>query len=59
MSDFYNELYNYCFPIDYRQKVYRKFENATQGNRCVSEFVYYLEEQCNLIGSIAQSDLVN
>ncbi|PPQ91754.1 hypothetical protein CVT25_013236 [Psilocybe cyanescens] len=59
LSTFYEELFNYCFPIDYRQRIRKKFEHATQGTQRVSEYVYYLEEQYNLLGSLTESDLVS
>ncbi|KAF9540266.1 hypothetical protein CPC08DRAFT_608257, partial [Agrocybe pediades] len=59
MPTFYEALFNYCFPIDYRQKMHRKFDNATQGHRAVSEYAHYLEELSNLIGTITTRDLVN
>ncbi|PPQ89931.1 hypothetical protein CVT25_009733, partial [Psilocybe cyanescens] len=43
----------------YKQNIRRKFEKATQGNRKVSEYIHYLEEQYNLLGSLTESDLVN
>ena len=47
------ELFNFCFPVDYRQRVQLKLENYyQQGNQPVSEYVHELEEMFSMVGAM-------
>ena len=47
------ELFNFCFPVDYRQRVQLKLENYyQQGNQPVSEYVCELEEMFSMVGAM-------
>jgi hypothetical protein len=44
-------MFNYCFPLDYKQQMRVKLENLCQGpNQTVSEYVYDLQELFDLTG---------
>ena len=50
---FFMELFNYCFPIDYRQQMHVKMENMCQGyNQLVSEYVHKLQEVFSMVGAL-------
>jgi hypothetical protein len=49
---FFSEMFNYCFPLDYKQQMRIKLENLCQGpNQTVSEYVYDLQELFDLTGN--------
>ena len=49
---FFTELFNYCFPIDYRQQMRIKLEDVHQKHhQTVSEFVYELQELFSMVGN--------
>ena len=50
---FFTELFNYCFPTDYRQKMRLKLEDLHQkANQPVIEFVYELQELFSMVGAM-------
>jgi hypothetical protein len=50
---FFTELYNYCFPIDYKQRTRLKLENLCQSsNQPVSEYIHELQELFGVVGDI-------
>jgi hypothetical protein len=44
LTTFFQELFNYCFPIDYRSLLRKKFRQCRQDDRRVREFVAELQE---------------
>ena len=53
LHKFFTELFNYCFPIDYRQQMRLKMESMYQGhNQSVSEYVHELQEIFNMVGAL-------
>ena len=53
LHKFFTELFNYCFPIDYRQQMRIKMENMCQEhNQSVSEYVHELQEVFNMVGAL-------
>ena len=51
LHKFFMELFNYCFPVDYRQKMRMKLEDFHQKQgQLVSEFVFELQELFSLVG---------
>ena len=54
LHKFFTELFNYCFPIDYRQQMRMKLEDLCQGsNQTVSEYVHELQELFSMIGAMS------
>jgi reverse transcriptase-like protein/aspartyl protease/zinc knuckle protein len=54
LHKFFTELFNYCFPIDYRQRMRLKLEDLYQGTQqSVSEYVYELQELFNMVGAMS------
>ncbi|PPR06350.1 hypothetical protein CVT26_004624 [Gymnopilus dilepis] len=58
LDRFFSELFNYCFPIDYRMQMRKKLEKANQHDKTVTTYVYELEEMFNMLGSIPEMDRV-
>ena len=59
LHDFYVELFNYCFPIDYRMQMRKKLNRCYQGdNKTITEYVYELQELFNMIGAIPDQEKV-
>ena len=53
LHKFFTELFNYCFPVDYRQRMRLKLEDAYQkNNQPVSEYVFELQELFSMVGSM-------
>ncbi|KAL7284496.1 hypothetical protein ACG7TL_001787 [Trametes sanguinea] len=46
------ELFNYCFPIDFRQRMREKLARASQGNRSVREYVHELKGLFLMVGHL-------
>jgi hypothetical protein len=52
LHKFFTELFNYCFPIDYRQRMRLKLEDLYQGSQQpVSEYVHELQELFAMVGA--------
>ncbi|KAG6895978.1 hypothetical protein C0993_008899, partial [Termitomyces sp. T159_Od127] len=51
LNKFFTELFNYCFPIDFRNQQREKLNNFTQGNRSVREYVADLDELFTIVGA--------
>ena len=49
-KDFFVELFNYCFPSDYRSELREKLRKCFQNNKNVSEYAFELTELFNMIG---------
>ena len=55
LHKFFIELFNFCFPIDYRQQMRLKLEKHTQKpDQTVSEYVYELQELFSMVGAMPQ-----
>ncbi|KIK11320.1 hypothetical protein PISMIDRAFT_72047, partial [Pisolithus microcarpus 441] len=50
LSDFFTELFNYCFPIDFRLRQREKLQSCYQNSKTVKEYLYDLNELWNMIG---------
>ena len=51
LHKFFMELFNYCFPVDYRQRMRLKLEDFYQKhNQPVSDFVFELQELFSMVG---------
>jgi hypothetical protein len=52
---FFTELFNYCFPIDYRQQMRVKLEEHYQKHdQSVSEYVFELQEMFSMVETMPQ-----
>jgi hypothetical protein len=51
LSAFFEALFNYCFPVNYRMVQRDKLKRAFQNDKSVAAYVHELEELFNLIGS--------
>ncbi|KAG5635146.1 hypothetical protein H0H81_012288 [Sphagnurus paluster] len=58
LQEFYQELFNYCFPINYRLKQREKLWRSFQNDKSVTEYIYELEELYIMIGIIDERERV-
>ena len=54
LADFYSELVNYCFPINFRMQMRQKWDKSRQNEKSVSEWAHELEELFNMIGDVTE-----
>ena len=56
LHKFFTELFNFCFPVDYRQQMRVKLENFNQKKgQTVSEFVFELQELFSMVGAMPEN----
>jgi hypothetical protein len=55
---FFTELFNHCFPIDFRMKQREKLNWCYQNDKSVREYIYELSELWNMIGDVAERQRV-
>ena len=58
LRQFYDELFNFCFPIDYRMRLRKDLARCHQNEKSVSEYTHELYELFNMIGDIPERDRV-
>jgi len=59
LDEFFQSMFNYCFPSNYCIKMRSKLEKISQSvNQSVIEFVYELEELFNLIDNVLERNKV-
>jgi hypothetical protein len=58
LSAFYDELFNYCFPVDYRMQLRKTLARCHQNDKSVAEYTHELNELFNMIGDIPERDQV-
>ena len=58
LTRFYDELFNYCFPVDYRLQLWKNLARCHQNEKSVAEFTHELNELFNMIGDISERDMV-
>ncbi|KAF8876985.1 hypothetical protein CPB84DRAFT_1966474 [Gymnopilus junonius] len=58
LDQFFSELFNFCFPINYRMQVRKKLEKAYQNDKTVTGYAYSLQEMFNMLGSIPEREKV-
>jgi hypothetical protein len=56
--DFFLELFNSCFPIDFRMKQCEKLKRTYQNDRSIRGYISELNELWNLIGNVSKRDQV-
>jgi len=49
LETFFRKLFNYCFPVDFRIKLWKKLHTCYQGNKSVHDYLYELNEIWNMI----------
>ncbi|EIW51848.1 uncharacterized protein TRAVEDRAFT_85474, partial [Trametes versicolor FP-101664 SS1] len=54
LKDVLVEIFNYCFPIDFRQRTREKLNSVIQGDRTVREFVHELQGLFLLLGHMSE-----
>jgi len=54
VSEFYTELFNYCFPVDYRMQLRKSLACCHQNDKSVAEYIHELQELFNMIGDIPE-----
>jgi hypothetical protein len=59
LQHFFQELFDYCFPVNFLGLLRKNFTKCRQGTRTVREFVYELNELCMMIGDIDDRARVN
>ena len=58
VSQFYKELFNYCFPIDYRMQLRKTLAHCHQNDKTIAEYTHELQDLFNMIGSIPKQEQV-
>ncbi|KAI0670043.1 hypothetical protein C8Q78DRAFT_1192430, partial [Trametes maxima] len=56
LRDILVEVFNYCFPVDFRQTMRLRLGSAKQGARSVREYVHELQELFLMVGSTASDE---
>ena len=57
-SQFYDELFNYCFPVDYQMQLRKTLARCYQNDKSITEYTHELNELFNMIGDILEQDQV-
>lgn len=50
LSEFFKELFNYCFPMDFCIRLQKKLQSCYQNSKTVCNYTYKLIELWNMIG---------
>ena len=58
LQEFFEELFNYCFPVNYRMEQRLKLSQCFQKEKKVSAYVHELEELYNMIGAVNEHEKV-
>ena len=58
LKEFYDELFNYCFPVDYRTQLRKNLNRSHQNDKSISEYTHELHELFNMIGDVSERDRV-
>jgi hypothetical protein len=58
LQEFFEELFNYCFPVNYRMEQRLKLSQCFQNEKKVSAYVHELEELYNMIGAVNKREKV-
>ena len=56
LSQFYDKLFNYCFPVDYRMQLHKTLARCHQNEKSIAEYTHELSELFNMIGDIPKHD---
>ncbi|KAG2057842.1 hypothetical protein BDR06DRAFT_830197, partial [Suillus hirtellus] len=52
LPEFFNELFNHCFLVNYRTELCAKLKKCYQNERAVRAYLYELSKLWNMIGNI-------
>ena len=58
VPQFYEELFNYCFLVDYRMQLCKTLARCHQNDKSVAEYTHELQDLYNMIGNIPRQDQV-
>ena len=58
VPEFYTELFNFCFPVDYRMQLRKTLARCHQNEKSVAEYTHELQDLFNMIGNIPRQDQV-
>ncbi|KAJ3897166.1 hypothetical protein F5879DRAFT_928041, partial [Lentinula edodes] len=58
LQEFYEGLFNYCFPVNHREQMRTKLRKCYQNGRTVSEYVHELESIMDHVGIMSQREKV-
>ncbi|KAI0370441.1 hypothetical protein BV20DRAFT_1052472 [Pilatotrama ljubarskyi] len=58
LRDILVEVFNYCFPVDFRQRMRLHLKRVMQGSRPVHEFVHELQELFLMVGYLTEESRV-
>ena len=58
VPEFYTELFNFCFPVDYRMQLRKTLARCHQNEKSVAEYTHELQDLFNMIGNIPKQDQV-
>ena len=58
LRQFYDELFNYCFPVDYRMQLRKSLARCHQNDKTIAEYTHELQELFNMIGDVPERDKV-
>ncbi|KAG6826206.1 hypothetical protein H0H92_000715, partial [Tricholoma furcatifolium] len=58
LDDFLNGLFNYCFPLDFRNKQRNRLRDFGQGKATVQDYVSELEDMFIYVGEISKRDRI-
>ncbi|OCH83888.1 hypothetical protein OBBRIDRAFT_742530, partial [Obba rivulosa] len=59
LKHFFVELFNYCFPADFRQHMQNKLQASSQEGRTVRKFAHELEGLFMMVGGLTDEQKVN
>jgi hypothetical protein len=58
LTRLFAELFNYCFPVDYRLQLRRNLARCHQNEKSVAEYTHELNELFNMVGDVSERDMV-
>ena len=58
IPQFYEGLFNFCFPVDYRMQLRKTLTRCHQNEKSVAEYTHELQDLFNMIGNIPERDQV-
>jgi hypothetical protein len=58
LHEFFVQLFNYCFPSDYRLELRKKVKSCYQNNKSVAEYSHELDELYNMIGVVDEREKI-
>ncbi|TFK78310.1 hypothetical protein K466DRAFT_448070, partial [Polyporus arcularius HHB13444] len=58
LRDVFVELFNYCFPVDFRQQTKKQLRKARQGDRSVKDYVQELTGLFLMVGFVPEENRV-